>query len=97
MKQKKVQGNIELINFIEWNLKKKNYKECKNTEFFAAMYLKQPIYSKKVIVVEQNSTSQLSALIREHTGFEVKHKVLKYDSRPMPIDWLYNELNGIIK
>jgi len=38
--------------------------------------------TKKVIVVEQNKTSQLSGLIREHSLRKPDHKILKYDGRP---------------
>lgn len=38
--------------------------------------------SKRIIDVEQNATGQLAALIREHTGIEIKEKVLKFDGRP---------------
>jgi len=43
--------------------------------------------AKKTVVVENNRTSQLSSLIREHTLMGVDHKILKYDGRPFnPID-----------
>ncbi|MGA9387638.1 MAG: 2-oxoacid:acceptor oxidoreductase subunit alpha [Candidatus Bathyarchaeia archaeon] len=38
--------------------------------------------AKKTIVVEQNKTSQLSSLIRDHNLRGVDHKILKYDGRP---------------
>lgn len=38
--------------------------------------------AKKTIVVENNKTSQLSSLIREHLLTPVDHKILKYDGRP---------------
>jgi len=38
--------------------------------------------AKKTIVVENNMTSQLSSLIREHLLTKVDHKILKYDGRP---------------
>jgi 2-oxoglutarate ferredoxin oxidoreductase subunit alpha len=38
--------------------------------------------AKKTIVVEQNKTSQLSSLIRDHNLRRVDHKILKYDGRP---------------
>jgi len=38
--------------------------------------------SKRIIDVEQNATGQLAALIREHTGIEIKEKILKFDGRP---------------
>lgn len=38
--------------------------------------------AKRIIDVEQNATGQLASLIREHTGIEIKEKILKYDGRP---------------
>jgi 2-oxoglutarate ferredoxin oxidoreductase subunit alpha len=38
--------------------------------------------TKKAIVVENNKTSQLTSLIREHTLTAVDHLILKYDGRP---------------
>jgi 2-oxoglutarate ferredoxin oxidoreductase subunit alpha len=38
--------------------------------------------TKKTVVVENNKTSQLSSLIREHLLMTVDHKILKYDGRP---------------
>jgi len=38
--------------------------------------------AKKTVVVENNKTSQLSSLIRQHLLMTVDHKILKYDGRP---------------
>jgi len=38
--------------------------------------------AKKTVVVENNKTSQLSSLIREHVLMTVDHKILKYNGRP---------------
>ena len=38
--------------------------------------------AKKTVVVENNKTSQLSSLIRQHLLMPVDHKILKYDGRP---------------
>jgi 2-oxoglutarate ferredoxin oxidoreductase subunit alpha len=38
--------------------------------------------AKKTAVVENNKTSQLAGLIREHLLMSVEHKILKYDGRP---------------
>ena len=38
--------------------------------------------SSKVILVENNATGQLGKLIAKETGYQIKNKVLKYDSRP---------------
>jgi 2-oxoglutarate ferredoxin oxidoreductase subunit alpha len=38
--------------------------------------------AKKTIVIENNKTSQLTSLIREHLLITVDHQILKYDGRP---------------
>jgi 2-oxoglutarate ferredoxin oxidoreductase subunit alpha len=38
--------------------------------------------AKKAVVVENNKTSQLSSLIREHLLMTVDHKILQYNGRP---------------
>jgi 2-oxoglutarate ferredoxin oxidoreductase subunit alpha len=38
--------------------------------------------SGRIVDVEQNATGQLASLIREHTGIEIKEKILKFDGRP---------------
>lgn len=50
--------------------------------------------AKKVIIVENNSTSQLSEVIAEKTGFKIedKNKILRYDGRPFFSDELNLEL-----
>ena len=50
--------------------------------------------ARNIIIVENNGTSQLSALIAEKTGFiiEDKNKVLKYDGRPFLFEELSNEI-----
>ena len=43
--------------------------------------------ARKVVCVEGNFTGQFASLIREKTGFEIKEKILRYDSRPFdPIE-----------
>jgi len=49
--------------------------------------------AKKTIVVEQNTTSQLSGLIRQNILKDVDHKILKYDGRP----WNPGNLAQMIK
>ena len=47
---------------------------------------------KNVILVENSSTGQLGNLIREKTGIEVQHKILRYDGRPFLCDELKEEI-----
>jgi len=44
--------------------------------------------AKKIILIETNLTGQMGRLIREKTGIAIKHRILKYDSRPFTSDEL---------
>ena len=48
--------------------------------------------AEKIIVVENNSTSQLSSLIAEKTGIIINKKVLRYDGKPFFSDELHEEI-----
>lgn len=50
--------------------------------------------AKKVLIVENNSSSQLATLIANKTGFSIedKNKILKYDGRPFFSDELAEEI-----
>ena len=56
-------------------------------------YLKK---AKKVIVVENNATSQFSKLLKLFTNTEVEHKILKYNGLPFYVDELIGELEKAI-
>lgn len=56
-------------------------------------YLKK---AKKVIVVENNATSQFSKLLKLYTGIEVKHKILKYNGEPFFVEELVGKLEKVI-
>jgi 2-oxoglutarate ferredoxin oxidoreductase subunit alpha len=53
--------------------------------------------ARRVVCVEGNFTGQLAGLIREKTGFEVKEKILKYDSRPFDPIELKKSLEKVFK
>ncbi len=40
-------------------------------------------YQKPYLLVENNSTGQFGQLIKQATGFETRHQLLKYDGRPI--------------
>jgi 2-oxoglutarate ferredoxin oxidoreductase subunit alpha len=52
--------------------------------------------AKKTIVVENNQTSQLSSLIREHLLTAVDHKILKYDGRPFNPEALAQSIKKVL-
>lgn len=61
-----------------------------------ARLLKELNGAKKIICVENNFTGQMSQLIREKTGLEIKHKILKYDSLPFEPIELAGQIDKII-
>jgi len=56
-------------------------------------YLKK---AKKVIVVENNATSQFTKLLKLYTGVEVEHKILKFNGLPFFVDELIGKLEKVI-
>jgi 2-oxoglutarate ferredoxin oxidoreductase subunit alpha len=52
--------------------------------------------AKKMIVVENNRTSQLTSLIREHLLLDVELKVLKYDGRPFNPEALARSIKEVL-
>ncbi len=62
---------------------------------FPAELVKSMIGDAKVVDIEMNYTSQLGALIREHTGIEPSFFVVKYNGRPMSLGEVYNAVKRI--
>lgn len=62
---------------------KVNYLQIIYLEPFPASNVQKALrVARKTVVVENNKTSQLSSLIREHLMMTVDYKILKYDGRP---------------
>lgn len=53
--------------------------------------------ARKTVLVENNYSGQLGALIREHTGIAMDHKVLKYNGRPFSQNEVYEGVKEAIK
>ncbi|MGC8870282.1 MAG: 2-oxoacid:acceptor oxidoreductase subunit alpha [Brevinematia bacterium] len=47
---------------------------------------------KKVVIIENNYTSQYSKLLRMETGFNIENKILKYDGEPFTPLYLLEEV-----
>ena len=46
-------------------------------------YLKK---AKKVVSLENNATAQFANLIKIYAGFDIQHKILKYDGLPFSVE-----------
>jgi 2-oxoglutarate ferredoxin oxidoreductase subunit alpha len=53
--------------------------------------------AKRRVLVENNYSGQLGALIREHTGITMDHKVLKYNGRPFSQNEVYEGVKEAVK
>ncbi len=52
--------------------------------------------SKRTVIVENNKTAQLASLIREKTGKEIEHKILKYDGRQFFPTEIYQRVKEVL-
>jgi 2-oxoglutarate ferredoxin oxidoreductase subunit alpha len=53
--------------------------------------------AKKRVLVENNYSGQLGALIREHTGIAMDYKVLKYNGRPFSQNEVYEGIKEAVR
>ncbi len=56
-------------------------------------YLKE---AKRIIIVENNATSQFAKLIKLHTGIEINDRILKYDGLSFYVEELTEKLNDLL-
>jgi 2-oxoglutarate ferredoxin oxidoreductase subunit alpha len=54
------------------------------------------IKAKKSIIIENNKTSQLNSLIREHLLKKVDYNILKYDGRPFTPNYLVKRIKELL-
>jgi 2-oxoglutarate ferredoxin oxidoreductase subunit alpha len=51
--------------------------------------------AKKVVVIENNYSGQFANLIKLETGYDVKHRINKYDGLPFSVEELADALAGV--
>ena len=87
----------EAMKILEKDGIKINYMQVVYLSPFPAAKVKKVMESaKKTIVVENNQTSQLSSLIREHLLAAVDHTILKYDGRPFNPEALASKIKEVL-
>ena len=52
--------------------------------------------SKRTVIVENNKTAQLASMIKEKTGKEIEHKILKYDGRQFFPTEIYQRVKEVL-
>lgn len=58
-----------------------------------AAYLEK---AERLVIVENNATSQFGQLIKLHTGFEMDDKILKYNGLPFSVEEIEENLGSIL-
>jgi len=52
--------------------------------------------ARRIIIIENNATSQFAKLIKLHTGIEIKDRILKYDGLSFYVEELTEKLNDLL-
>jgi 2-oxoglutarate ferredoxin oxidoreductase subunit alpha len=75
-----------------------NYLQVRLLRPFPAEEVKAALQeAKQLVLVENNYTAQLGGLIREQTGLELPHRVLKYDGRPFSQEEMLEGLRAVFE
>ncbi len=83
-----------LMHLNQKNLALLHFKQIYPLHPITIDYLKQ---AKQSIIIENNALSQFSRLIKLHTGFEIQHKILKYNGLPFSVEEVIKQITKILK
>jgi 2-oxoglutarate ferredoxin oxidoreductase subunit alpha len=84
---------LESLEMCEENKIKANFIQVKFMSPFPTEKLKKVLsFSKKVLIVENNKTSQLGGLLKENLCFEPDSSLLKYDGRPFNPEQIFKKI-----
>ncbi len=89
---------IEALKMLEERKIKANFLQIVTLSPFPSEAVSSLLSGKKPkLIVENNITGQLASVIREHTGIEIKNKLLKYDGRPFYSEEIALEVTKVLK
>ncbi|MFH1335039.1 MAG: 2-oxoacid:acceptor oxidoreductase subunit alpha [Candidatus Zixiibacteriota bacterium] len=53
--------------------------------------------AQKTVIIENNATSQFGRLIKQHTGFEIQKRILKYNGLPFSVEEVLENLKSFLR
>ncbi len=75
-----------------------NFLQLKMFIPFPSEFVKNVLSKGQLIIdVESNYEAQAAGVIREKTGIEIKHRVVKVTGRPIFVDEVYDAVKKILK
>ncbi len=76
---------------------KANFLQIVTASPFSSETLNEILKTRKPkLIIENNYTGQMSSLIKEHIGIEIKNKLLKYDGRPFYTEEIMAEAKKVL-
>jgi len=84
---------FEAMKLLEKDGVRVNFLQILYLSPFPSEEVKKVLSEAKIVVdIENNRTAQLADLVREKTGIEIQHKILKYDGKPFYPNFIYERL-----
>jgi 2-oxoglutarate ferredoxin oxidoreductase subunit alpha len=89
---------LEAMKLLHKEGVKVNYIQTVFMSPFPAKKLEDVIKNaKKTILIENNKTGLFGSLIKENTGLDLDHRLMKYDGRPFSTEDIYEGVKEIMK
>ncbi|CAN5271918.1 2-oxoacid:acceptor oxidoreductase subunit alpha [soil metagenome] len=87
---------LDALRVLEERGRTLNFLQCRLMRPFPAADVEAILRAaKRLVLVEENYSGQLGALIREQTGVKIEERILKFDGRPFSEDELVNALERV--
>ncbi len=89
---------LDAINMLSKEGYRVNFLQLKMFIPFPTEFVKNVLSRGQLIIdIESNYDAQAAGVIREKTGIEIKHKVIKLTGRPIFVDEVYDSVKKILK
>ncbi|WP_243678959.1 2-oxoacid:ferredoxin oxidoreductase subunit alpha [Vulcanisaeta distributa] len=89
---------LDVMNMLNREGYRVNFLQLKMFIPFPSDFVKNALSKGQLIIdVESNYDAQAASVIREKTGIEIKHKVIKVTGRPIFVDEVYDAVKKILK